>query len=208
MIGNRAARWIRRPPPIEKPPNSRLIVEASTCHGTLCRQLKWLASNGVRLDRPAAIAASDTSGYLKMPLTHELAELLRRPNGIPLLSPRSTITPGPLAGTRPTLTRRKGAHSTFCSCSIARLKAPAARNRRNSFRPAQSAPVRMSVAFRRCRCMRTAPLAGSQFFDRIVALNKYGLSNSVLSPAPFPFTGCNRAESGFLHFHASAATSP
>src|SRR5580704_10897898 len=41
-----------------------------------------------------------------------------------------------------------------------------------------------------------------------VVLNKYGPSNSVLSPAFLPHTGCRRADSGFFHFQASAATSP
>jgi hypothetical protein len=41
-----------------------------------------------------------------------------------------------------------------------------------------------------------------------VVLNKKRLLNSVTSPAFFPATGCNRADKGLFHFHASDATSP
>jgi len=41
-----------------------------------------------------------------------------------------------------------------------------------------------------------------------VVLNKKRLLNSVMSPAFFPATGCNRADKGLCHFHASDATSP
>ena len=41
-----------------------------------------------------------------------------------------------------------------------------------------------------------------------VVLNKKRLLNSVTSPAFFPATGCNRADRGLCHFHASDATSP
>src|SRR5215467_6434780 len=45
-------------------------------------------------------------------------------------------------------------------------------------------------------------------FQRTRTFTRYGLPNSVISPAFFPFTGSRRAESGLCHLTARLAISP